>query len=76
MAISETRQDLLNALAQIQNHQALQHIDIMTITGCGMTDAQVRAHIEANLSYIARFNLRQIDESANKPARRPRKIAA
>lgn len=64
------RKDLIAALGQIQNHPAFRHQDIMTITGCGMTDAEVRAHIEANIAHIATFNLRQIEEKAARSNRR------
>jgi hypothetical protein len=50
------RQDLLNALAQIQNHPACINQDIMTITACGMTDDEVRAHIEANMARVYRWS--------------------
>lgn len=70
MAISAIRQDLLQALSQVQNHPAFAHVDIMTITGCGMTDDEVCAHLDHNIEYIARFNLRQIDEALAKPAKR------
>ena len=72
MALSETRKDLLQALGQIQNHPAFHNVDIMTITGCGMTDDEVRAHIEANITHIANFNF----EQAQKPARKSRRRAA
>lgn len=74
--MTEARKDLLAALGQIQNHPAFANQDIMTITGCGMSDDEVRAHIEANLEYIAKFNLRQIEEkNAKLAARRARKAA-
>jgi hypothetical protein len=50
------RQDLLQALTQIQNHPAHSHHDILTITGCGMSDAEVIAHIDANMAQIARYS--------------------
>lgn len=53
--MTAARKDLLEALCQIQNHEAFEHQDILTITGCGMTDDEVRAHIEACLGRIARF---------------------
>ena len=68
-----TRQDLIEALGQIQNHPFFAHQDIMTITGCGMTDDQVRDHIEANLSYIARRNF---EEAQIAPRRRRARKAA
>ena len=45
--MTPTRQDLLAALSQIQNHPACVNQDILTITGCGMTDDEVRAHLIA-----------------------------
>jgi hypothetical protein len=51
-----TRQDLLNALSQIQDHLAHSHHDILTITGCGMTDDQVRAHLEFCFRQIATYS--------------------
>ncbi len=67
--MTSQRQDLLQALTLIQNHPAHSHHDILTITGCGMTDEEVRAHIEANIEQIISFNM----EQAAKPARKSRK---
>jgi Fe2+ or Zn2+ uptake regulation protein len=64
--MTSQRQDLLQALCQIQNHPAHNHHDILTITGCGMSDDEVRSHIEANVQQIIEWNL----EQANKPARK------
>lgn len=50
------RQDLIAALVQVQNHPAHSHHDILTITGCGMTDDEIAAHLEANFSQIARYS--------------------
>ena len=69
--MTPTRQDLLAALGQIQNHPSCVNQDIMTITGF-MTDDEVRAHIETNLSWIARSNFEQANEA---PRRRTRKAA-
>jgi hypothetical protein len=66
--MTPTRQDLLSALGQVQNHPACVNQDIMTITGCGMTDDEVRRHIEANLRWIAKFNFGKAHEEA--PRRR------
>jgi len=55
--MTPTRQDLLAALSQIQNHPACVNQDILTITGCGMTDDEVRAHIEANMVQIADWSM-------------------
>jgi Fe2+ or Zn2+ uptake regulation protein len=68
MALTETRKDLLQALTQVQNHPAHNHHDILTITGCGMTDDEVRAHIETNVEQIINWNM----EQANKPSRKRR----
>lgn len=54
--MTNRRKDLLQALCQIQNHPAHNHHDILTITGCGMTDDEVAAHLEANFSHIARYS--------------------
>jgi len=62
------RQDLIQALSQIQNHPAHNHHDILTITGCGMSNDEVRAHIEANVQQIIDWNM----EQANEPRRRAR----
>ena len=51
-----TRQDLIQALVQVQDHPAHSHHDILTITGCGMSDAEVAAHLEANFTQIARWS--------------------
>jgi len=50
------RQDLLEALCQIQNHEVFAHQDILTITGCGMTDDEIITHLENSLSRIARWS--------------------
>ena len=50
------RKDLLQALSQIQNHPAHSHHDILTITGCGMSDAEVSQHIANCWSMIARYS--------------------
>ena len=71
--MTPTRQDLIEALGQIQNHQFFAHQDIMTITGCGMTDDEVRKHIELNIAYIARRNF---DEAQEQPRRRRARKAA
>jgi hypothetical protein len=49
------RQDLLEALGQIQNHPVHQHHDILTIHGCRpvSTPDQLRRAIEGNLAQIA-----------------------
>ncbi len=70
--MTSTRQDLLEALGQIQNHPVCINQDIMTITGCGMSDDEVRAHIEANLRWIARRNFELANEE---PRRRTRRAA-
>jgi hypothetical protein len=70
--MTPTRQDLLEALCQVQNHPAHQNTDILTITGCGMTDDEVRRHLEVNIEWISRWNL----EEAQKPAKRNRRKAA
>jgi hypothetical protein len=68
--MTPVRQDLLQSLSQIQNHPACVNQDIMTITGCGMSDDEVRAHIEANLSWIARWNFEKANEEPRRRARR------
>jgi hypothetical protein len=52
------RQDLLASLAQIQNHPAHSHHDILTIHGCAprSTEAQLLAAIDANMVQIARWS--------------------
>ena len=72
MALSETRKDLLQALTQVQNHPAFRNVDILTITGCGMTDDEVRAHLEVNINHIANWNF----EQAQQPVRKSRRRAA
>jgi len=69
--MTSQRQDLLNALSQVQNHPACINQDIMTFAGL-MTDDEVRAHLERNIEWIARWNL----EEAQKPARKSRRRAA
>lgn len=70
--MTPARQDLLEALGQIQNHPFLANVDIMTITGCGMSDDEVRRHIDVNIAYIARRNF---EEAQEMPRRRARKAA-
>jgi hypothetical protein len=74
--MTAARQDLIQALSQIQNHPFYREQDILTITGVGMTDDEVRQHIDSCIKGITFFNYRQIDEAAAKPARRARKLAA
>lgn len=59
--MTSVRQDLLKALAKIQNHPACKDQDIMTITGF-MSDDEVRAHIEANMNWVANWNLEKANE--------------
>lgn len=70
--VTPTRQDLLQALAQIQNHRFFANVDIMTITGCGMSDDEVRQHIDRNIESIAHRNF---EEAHVVPKRRGRKAA-
>lgn len=70
--MTPTRQDLVQALGQIQNHPACINQDILTITGCGMSDDEVREHIEANLRWIATWNFEKANEA---PRRRTRRAA-
>ncbi len=65
--MTEARKDLLQALTQIQNHPAFVHQDILTITGCGMTDYEVRAHIDSCMTAVANFNF---DKAQETPRRR------
>lgn len=71
--MTPARQDLLNALTQVQNHRHLANVDIMSITGCGMSDDEVRAHIDANIAFIARRNFEEAQEQPRR--RRARKAA-
>ena len=50
------RQDLLEALCQVQNHPAHSHHDIMTITACGMSDDEVAQHLDANFAQVAHWS--------------------
>lgn len=52
--MTNRRKELLAALALIQNHPIHQNHDIMTFTGF-MNDAEVEAHIEANMAQVARW---------------------
>lgn len=65
--MTPARQDLIAALTQIQNHPAFSNVDILTITGCGMTDDEVRQHIEANMAFITKTNF---DKAQETPRRR------
>jgi hypothetical protein len=54
------RQDLLASLAQIQNHPAHGHHDILTIHHCAprSTEAQLLAAIDANMIQVAEWSNR------------------
>ena len=54
--MTSQRRDLLEALSQIQNHPAHRDHDILTITGCGMTDDEVRAHIERSMADVFAYS--------------------
>ena len=54
--MTETRRDLIDALTQVQNHPCHSHHDILTITACGMSDAEVRKHLEWNISLIQKHS--------------------
>ncbi len=45
--MTERRKSLIQALCEVQNHPAHTNRDILTITGCGMTDDEVAAHLAA-----------------------------
>lgn len=64
--MTAARQDLLQALCQIQNHPAFANVDIMTITGCGMSDDEVRVHIERQFQTIAEINFAKAQEVSRK----------
>lgn len=53
-----SRQDLIAALVQIQNHPAHGHHDILTIHGCAplSTEAELRVAIESNMAAITRYS--------------------
>ena len=70
--MTNERKDLLEALCQIQNHPFFANVDIMTITGCGMTDDEVRTHIEVNIAHIA---VRNFEQAQEQPKRRGRRAA-
>jgi len=55
MTRREERQDLLEALSQIQNHPFYANVDIMTFAGM-CTNEEVREHIERSMLGIQRFN--------------------
>jgi hypothetical protein len=52
--MTSSRQDLIAALAQIQNHPAHSHHDILTIHGCAplSTEGELRTAIEMNMTTI------------------------
>jgi hypothetical protein len=66
--MTSQRQDLLEALSMIQNHEAHSHHDIMTITACGMSDDEVRAHLEWNMAMISRWSEKQPKRSRRRAA--------
>lgn len=53
-----SRQDLIEALAQIQNHPAHANHDILTIHGCAplSTKAELLRAIEENMQRIYRYS--------------------
>jgi hypothetical protein len=52
---TETRKELIRALGIVQNHPFYRHQDILTITGCEMTDEQVRNHLDGCIRGIGKF---------------------
>ncbi len=64
--MTNERKDLIQALSQIQNHPAFANVDILTITGCGMTDDEVRDHIERQFQTIAEINFAKAQEVSRK----------
>jgi len=56
--MTSTRQDLIQALTQIQNHPAHSHHDILSIHGCAplSTEAQLQDAIEFNMKAIIRYS--------------------
>jgi hypothetical protein len=70
--MTPARQDLIAALGQIQNHPMFAHQDIMTITGCGMSDDEVRTHIESCFVGIEKFNFEKANEEPRRRARKSR----
>jgi hypothetical protein len=54
------RQDLLQALTQIQNHPVHSHHDILSIHGCAplSTEAQLRQAIEDNMAAVIKYSNR------------------
>lgn len=67
--MTAARKDLIQALSQIQNHPAFANVDILTITGCGMTDDEVRDHIERQFKTIAEINFAKAQEVSRKRKR-------
>lgn len=53
-----TRQDLISALTQIQNHPAHAHHDIVSIHFCRplSTEAELQQAIESNMAQIERWS--------------------
>lgn len=43
--MTDRRKFLLARLVEVQNHPRHQNRDILTITGCGMTDDEVARHL-------------------------------
>jgi len=62
--MTEARKDLIQALVLIQNHPAHSHHDILTITGCGMSDDEVRAHIECCMQHVINYTPRKTRKAA------------
>lgn len=64
--MTNERKDLIQALSQIQNHPTFANVDILTITGCGMTDDEVRDHIERQFKTIAEISFAKAQEVSRK----------
>lgn len=56
---TERRKFLLRTLGNVQNHPVHSYHNIMTITGCGMTDDEVAKHLAACVAQVDRHEARE-----------------
>ena len=69
MALTATRLDQINALYQIQGHQAHAYRDIVTFAGWrDVTDADVSKHIDSCIEQIANWIFEQAQKRTRKAA--------
>jgi hypothetical protein len=68
--MTKERQALLEVLVKIQNQPCNSNRDIMTITGCGMTDQEVRDHIAFEFERAVRCTVQEAEKTNGSTRRR------